>query len=39
MDQPVILVTGSSRGIGAAIVEVLRARGAQVSLPRQPRLR
>jgi len=30
MDRPVILVTGSSRGIGAAIVELLRARGAQV---------
>ena len=27
---PVVLVTGSSRGIGAAIVEVLRARGATV---------
>ncbi len=30
MTEPVILVTGSSRGIGAAIVEHLRARGAQV---------
>jgi 3-oxoacyl-[acyl-carrier protein] reductase len=30
MSGPTILVTGSSRGIGAAIVEVLRARGAQV---------
>lgn len=30
MSSPVILVTGSSRGIGAAIVELLRARGAQV---------
>ena len=30
MREPVILVTGSSRGIGAAIVELLRARGAQV---------
>ncbi|HEX9806197.1 MAG TPA: SDR family oxidoreductase [Alteraurantiacibacter sp.] len=30
MSRPVILVTGSSRGIGAAIVEVLRARGAEV---------
>ncbi|MBS1240411.1 MAG: short chain dehydrogenase, partial [Proteobacteria bacterium] len=27
---PIILVTGSSRGIGAAIVELLRARGATV---------
>jgi 3-oxoacyl-[acyl-carrier protein] reductase len=30
MSKPVILVTGSSRGIGAAIVELLRARGAEV---------
>lgn len=30
MAEPVILVTGSSRGIGAAIVELLRARGAEV---------
>lgn len=30
MGRPIVLVTGSSRGIGAAIVEVLRARGAQV---------
>ncbi|WEK47213.1 MAG: SDR family NAD(P)-dependent oxidoreductase [Candidatus Andeanibacterium colombiense] len=30
MTEVVILVTGSSRGIGAAIVELLRARGATV---------
>jgi 3-oxoacyl-[acyl-carrier protein] reductase len=30
MTEPVILVTGSSRGIGAAVIELLRARGAQV---------
>ncbi|MBO9498585.1 MAG: SDR family oxidoreductase [Novosphingobium sp.] len=30
MAEPVILVTGSSRGIGGAIVELLRARGATV---------
>ncbi len=30
MSEPIILVTGSSRGIGAAIVELLRARGAMV---------
>lgn len=30
MTQPTILVTGSSRGIGAAIASSLRARGAQV---------
>ncbi|OJW61988.1 MAG: 3-oxoacyl-ACP reductase [Sphingomonadales bacterium 63-6] len=30
MSEPVILVTGSSRGIGAAIVELLQARGARV---------
>lgn len=30
MELPVVLVTGSSRGIGAAIVDLLRARGAHV---------
>lgn len=30
MDSPTILLTGSSRGIGAAIAEALRARGARV---------
>lgn len=30
MSQPVVLVTGSSRGIGKAIVEALRVRGATV---------
>jgi NAD(P)-dependent dehydrogenase (short-subunit alcohol dehydrogenase family) len=30
MSQPNVLVTGASRGIGAAIVDVLRARGANV---------
>ena len=30
MNRPVALVTGSSRGIGAAIANILRARGISV---------